>query len=471
MKKEFLDQDFLLSTETARTLYHYYAVKEPIFDYHCHLILPEIAENRRFHDLAQVWLGGDHYKWRVMRANGIDEDFITGSAEPYEKFLAWAKTVPHLIGNPLYHWTHLELQRYFNIYEPLCPSNAKEVWQEANKQLQSADWLSVYGIFNRFNVYAVGTTDDPADDLHWHEQIAQSGATKTKVLPSFRPDNALTIDNPSFLSYITKLGDAAGLSITSLDKLCEALAGRIAFFDKHGCKISDHALEYVPFVDAKDAGHDRISGIFAAVLKGRTISAQEAEAYKTFILQFLAKEYRRYNWAMQLHLASLRNVNSRMTAKLGINTGYDVVHDHPIAAKLALFLDSLESNDALPKTILYSLNPKDFYPLATIMGSFQGGGIPGKMQLGSSWWFLDSKDGMKMQMKLLANVGLLSRFVGMLTDSRSFLSYPRHEYFRRILCAILGTWAENGEIANDKDLLGEIVRDISFRNAQRYFET
>ncbi|MDR2150939.1 MAG: glucuronate isomerase [Spirochaetaceae bacterium] len=471
MKKKFLDNDFLLSTETAQMLYRNHAAQEPIFDYHCHLMPQEIADNRRFPDLAQVWLGGDHYKWRAMRANGINEDFITGSAEPYDKFLAWARTVPNLVGNPLYHWTHLELQRYFDIRAPLSPVTAPEIWQEANKQLQSADWFSVYGIFKHFNVYAVGTTDDPADDLHWHEQIASSGATATKVLPSFRPDNALNIDNPDFSSYITKLGERAGIAITSLDKLCEALAGRIAFFDKHGCKISDHALEYVPFAAAPDTDYVRVAGIFAMAQAGRALSAQETEAYKTFLLQFLATEYHRYNWAMQLHLAALRSINTRMTARLGPNTGYDVIHDHPIAAKLALFLDSLESRNTLPKTILYSLNPKDFYPLATVMGSFQGDGISGKIQLGSSWWFLDSKEGMEMQMKVLANVGLLSRFIGMLTDSRSFLSYPRHEYFRRILCALLGRWAEDGEVPNDTDLLGTIVRDIAFRNAQRYFES
>jgi glucuronate isomerase len=472
--KAFMDKDFLLSNNTATRLYHEAAAAEPIFDYHCHLIPQEIAENRRFSDLTQIWLSTDHYKWRAMRANGIDERFITGDADPYEKFLAWAETVPRLIGNPLYHWTHLELQRYFDINEAFNPDTAPAVWKTANEKLQSAEWLSVHGIFKHFNVYAVGTTDDPSDTLTWHKKIAGSSEIATMVLPSFRPDMAIDIDKPGFVDYIKKLGTAAG-SIKNFDDLHGVLVSRVDYFDHHGCRVSDHALEYIPFAVASDGSTGvrwlrEVSDTFATVMEGSTISREAVESYKTYLLTILATEYHRHGWAMQLHLAALRSINTNASRTLGASTGYDVVHDHPIAAKLASFLDLLNTRNIVPKTILYSLNPKDFYPLSTIIGSFQGGGIPGRMQLGSAWWFLDSKDGMESQMKLLGNTGLLSRFIGMLTDSRSFLSYPRHEYFRRILCNIIGTWVEDGEIPNDWTLLSGMVHDISFRNAQKYFE-
>jgi glucuronate isomerase len=475
--KAFMDPDFLLGTGTARRLYHEAAAGEPIFDYHCHLNPREIAEDRRFPDLAYMWLGenryGDHYKWRMMRANGVDEKLVTGDAEPWDKFLAWAETMPALIGNPLYHWTHLELRRYFDIYEVLDGKSARAIWDGANEKLRKDPDFSALGILKKFRVYALGTTDDPSDSLEWHEKIRREGKAAARVLPSFRPDRVLNIGKPDFAAYIAALGRAAGRAITGLGDLLAALENRLDFFDSLGCRASDHGLEYLPFRipgEGEGAWERALEGVFAAALEGRAPADADAESWQTFILTRLAAEYRRRGWAMQIHLAAIRGVNSRARRELGADTGYDAVHDHPVSAKLARFLDYLESSGALPKTVLYSLNPKDFYPLATIMGSFQGQN-PGKMQLGSAWWFLDHRDGMEQQMKLLANVGLLSRFVGMLTDSRSFLSYPRHEYFRRILCNMLGGWAEEGEIPADLGLLGDMVKGISFKNAQRYFET
>jgi glucuronate isomerase len=491
--KQFMDDNFLLSNRTAEKLYHEAAAGEPIFDYHCHLISKEIAENRRFPDLAAVWLSGDHYKWRQMRANGISERFITGDAEPYDKFLAWADTVPRLIGNPLYHWTHLELRRYFDINETLNPKSAPEIWKAANEKFANDPSLSVYGIFKKFNVFAVGTTDDPADSLEWHEKTkgAPCGcdATETLVLPSFRPDRAVNIEKPDFAEYIAKLGTAAGRKINCLDDLLCAIRDRIDFFHKTGCRISDHGLEFMPFATA--SGDSRLArpfeinftqweeesrDIFMRAVAGKKPNDREAESWKTFCLNFLGEEYADRGWAMQIHVSAIRGANSAMLTAIGPDTGFDAAADYPVAEKLARFLDLLAFRGKLPKTILYSPNLKDMYPMATIMGSFQGESdpartaLPGKIQLGSGWWFLDHIDGMEAQMRLLGNTGLLSRFVGMLTDSRSFLSYPRHEYFRRVLCNILGTWAENGEIPNDFDMLGGMVKDISFRNAKRYFK-
>jgi glucuronate isomerase len=479
MMKPFMDGDFLLKTGTARRLYHEAAAGEPVFDYHCHLNPRDIAEDRRFPDLASLWLGenhyGDHYKWRLMRANGIGERLITGDAEPWDKFLAWAETMPALIGNPLYHWTHLELRRYFGIGGILDKNSARAVWEEANEKLRGDPDLSALGILKKFRVYALGTTDDPADSLEWHRKIRRDGKSPARVLPSFRPDRVLNIEKPDFAAYIALLGRAAGRDIATAAGLLDALKERIAFFDGLGCRASDHGLEYPPFRIPRFPGGEgawerSLEGVFSAAMDGRAPGPEEAESWRTFLLTRLAAEYRNRGWAMQIHLAAIRNLNSRALGELGPDTGYDSIHDHPVSARLAGFLDYLESAGRLPRTILYSLNPKDFYPLATIMGSFQGQS-PGKMQLGSAWWFLDHKDGMEHQMRLLANTGLLSRFVGMLTDSRSFLSYPRHEYFRRILCGILGDWAEDGEVPADFELLGGMVRDISFRNAQRYFET
>jgi glucuronate isomerase len=469
--KKFMDKDFLLAGATAQRLYHEAAAGESIFDYHCHLIPKEIADNRRWDNLQEIWLGGDHYKWRGMRANGVDERFITGNADPWEKFLAWAETVPKLLGNPLYHWSHLELQRYFGIDEPLSGKNAKAVWDAANDKLKNDAAFSVHRIFDKFKVYAVGTTDDPTDTLEWHTKIAADKKTATKVLPSWRPDKVINVDKPGFAEYIAKLGAAAGRKITCLDDLFAALKDRLLFFDKAGCRASDHALEYPPFALASFGltWEEEAEKVFEHALMGEQPDVRETDEYKTFVLNFLAEEYHDLGWAMQLHFAALRAINSRALAEIGPDTGYDVVHDRQVAANLARFFDLLEERGKLPKTILYTLNPKDYYPLATIMGSFQGT-IPGKMQLGSAWWFLDNRDGMEEQMKILGNVGLLSRFVGMLTDSRSFLSYPRHEYFRRILCNLVGTWADAGEVPDDFALLSGMVKDIAFGNAQRYFE-
>ncbi|MFA6689563.1 MAG: glucuronate isomerase [Sphaerochaetaceae bacterium] len=465
--KKFMDEHFMLGNKTAQTLYHDYAASQPIFDYHCHLIPQEIATDKRFTTITDAWLGGDHYKWRMMRANGVPEQLVTGKdADPYEKFYAWAGTMEQLVGNPLFHWTHLELQRYFGIDLVLNRKNAPEIYRIANEKFASDPELSVFGIMKKFNVYAVGTTDDPADDLHYHQVIASEGKCPAKVIPSFRPDKALNIDKVDFADYIAKLGKAAGIRIKSVADVIAALEQRLDFFVSLGCKASDHALAYAPFVSKSEA---ETEAIFAKKMDGASLTAEEIDAYRTHVLVALAKAYAKRDIAMQLHFASIRDNNSRMFKLLGPDTGYDASHDLPMSQNLSALLNTMSMDNALPKTILYTLNPKDYYPLATLMGCYQDG-IPGKMQLGSAWWFCDHRDGMEDQMKILANVGLLGRFVGMLTDSRSFLSYPRHEYFRRILCNILGTWVEDGEVPNDIDMLGEMVQNISFGNAKAYFE-
>lgn len=475
--KTFMGEDFLLSNATAERLYEGYARNEPIFDYHCHLSPAEIAANRRFDTLTEVWLGGDHYKWRAMRANGVDERLITGDADPYDKFLAWAGTIENLAGNPLYHWTHLELKRYFGIETIFSIKTAPAIWKEANAKLATEE-LMVRGILRKFNVYAVGTTDDPADTLQYHASIAEGtapiGKISTKVLPSFRPDKAINIDRKDFSSYIGRLGESAGLRIEKAQDVLDALSKRLDFFVGQGCRASDHALEWMPFVPKSDA---EVNAVFTKAMSGEAVSREEADAYRTFILCGLAHEYAVHGIAMQLHLNSLRNANTAMFARLGPDTGYDSVHDHPVAENLASFLGRIAAAGDLPRMVVYSANPKDYYPLATLIGSFQGGrfsggGVtvaPGRMQLGPAWWFSDHRDGMEEQMRVLANVGILSRFIGMLTDSRSFLSYSRHEYFRRILCNIIGTWIEEGELPNDLDFAGGIVRNISFANAKDYF--
>jgi glucuronate isomerase len=479
-KKPFMGEDFLLETETARSLYHDAAKEEAIYDYHCHLSPAQIAENKGFANLSEVWLAGDHYKWRMMRALGIEEAAITGDAPAYEKFLAWARTVENLIGNPLYHWTHLELQRYFNIYEPLTEKSAPGIWEKANELLQGPA-LSVKGIFERFKVYAVGTTDDPADSLEYHQAIAGGkapiGPIATRVIPSFRPDKAVHLDLPGFPAYVESLAAASGREIHSLSELLGALEKRLDFFAAQGCRASDHGLEYPPFVIAPD--HE-IEKTFQDALAGKPLSREAADAYKTKILCSLAEWYERRGMVMQLHLSALRNINARMFKRLGPDTGYDAVYDREQGGNLAALLGHIESSgakSALPKTILYSLNPKDYYPLATIMGCFQDNegkgekrqGIRGKIQLGSAWWFCDHLEGMEAQMRTLANVGVLPAFIGMLTDSRSFLSYPRHEYFRRLLCNIIGNWVENGEYPSEMGKLTEIIRNVSFGNARAYF--
>lgn len=473
--KSFMDKGFLLETETAHTLFHQVAAKQPIWDYHCHLNPQQIADNKKFSNLTEVWLGGDHYKWRQMRTFGIDEKYITGDAAPYDKFLAWAKTVENLIGNPLYHWTHLELQRYFGIDEPLTEKSAPAIWDKANKLLATDD-LSVKGILNSMNVYGIGTTDDPADSLESHIAIANGkaaiGSINTKVVPSYRPDKAIHIDAPVFTDYMKTLEKAAGISITSPDDVLDALEKRLQFFIKNGCRASDHALEYPPFTAAvKDKAEEKAaaSKAFTKIMNGETITQPEADTYKAYILSGLAALYRKNNIAMQLHFAAIRNNNPAMMKKLGPDTGFDASHDHDISFNLARLLGRIEEDGGLPKTILYTLNPKDYYPMGTLMGCYQGSGIKGKIQLGSAWWFCDHRDGMIEQLRVLGNLGMLSCFIGMLTDSRSFLSYPRHEYFRRILCNIIGGWVENGEYPANIETLNRIIAGISFENAERYF--
>jgi glucuronate isomerase len=466
--KAFMDKDFLLETETAKTLFHKYAEDEPLFDYHCHLIPEQIATNARFDNISDIWLGGDHYKWRQMRTCGFPEELITGKdADKWEKFYAWAETMENLIGNPLYHWTHLELQRYFGIYDVLNRKNARKIYDEANEKLKNDPDLTVWGIMKKFRVYAVGTTDDPADTLEWHMKIKKDGLCPAKVIPSYRPDKALNIDKPEFRDYIAKLAKSADMEIKSVDDVIKALEKRLDFFVEMGCRASDHALMTCPhtFRDVKT-----VNGIFEKKISGKEVTAEEADAYRTYVLTALAKLYKAKNVAMQLHFASIRDNNKKLYQLLGPDTGFDASYDETLAAGVSAFLGNLSETGDVPKTILYTLNPKDYYPLGTLMGCYQGDGIKGKIQLGSGWWFCDHRDGMEEQMKTLANLGSLPSFIGMLTDSRSFLSYSRHEYFRRILCNIIGNWVENGEVPYDEEALGEIVKNISFGNAQRYFE-
>lgn len=466
MKKFMDDKDFMLDTDTAKTLFFDYAKDQPIFDYHCHLIPQQIAEDKRFTTITDAWLGGDHYKWRLMRAMGFDEELVTGNADPWDKFQAWAKTMEEAIGNPVHHWTHLELKRYFGIDAVLNTKNARAIYDEANAKLKDDPTLSVWGIMKKFKVYAVGTTDDPADDLRWHQVIRKEGKCPAKVIPSYRPDKAVQIEKATYAAYIPTLAKAAGMEITSAEDVVEALVKRLDFFVEMGCKASDHALITAPHTFRSVA---EVNDIFRKKMEGGQLDEDEVDAYKTYVMTELAKALSRRGIAMQLHLNSIRDLNQPMLEKLGPDTGYDACHDTDQAANLVAFLKNLSASHAVPKTILYSLNPKDFYSLATIMGAYQGD-MPGKMQLGSAWWFVDHRDGMEFQIKTLANTGMLSRFIGMLTDSRSFLSYSRHEYFRRILCNVIGTWVENGEFPADMDLLGSMVRNISFNNAKQYFE-
>lgn len=466
--KKFLDENFLLSNETAIRLYHDYAKDMPIIDYHCHLSPQEIYENKTFKNITEAWLYGDHYKWRAMRANGAEEKYVTGGegANDYDRFLAWAKTVPQTIGNPLYHWSHLELQRYFGIYDLINEKNAPAIWEKVNAQL-NGEGFGARDFITKSNVKVVCTTDDPTDSLEYHIKIKEIKDFDVLVLPSFRPDKGLEINRATFVPWVKKLAEVSGSAIDTYDQLLAALDARIRFFHSVGGRVSDHALDYVAYAETTQ---EEAAAIFAKALKGETVTLEEEKKYKTYTLVFMGKRYAELGWAMQFHINAARNNNSRMFGKLGPDTGYDSINDSSLAYPLAKLLDALDSEDALPKTILYSLNPKDHYVLGTIMGSFQGGGVPGKIQLGSAWWFLDTKDGMLEQMKALSNLGLFSRFVGMLTDSRSFLSYTRHEYFRRIVCNLIGEWVENGEAPDDLELLGEIVQNISYNNADQYFQ-
>ncbi|GGG08485.1 uronate isomerase [Paenibacillus albidus] len=465
MSKRFMDENFLLSNETAVQLFHNHAKDMPIIDYHCHLSPKEIYENKSFNNITEAWLYGDHYKWRVMRANGIEEKYITGDADDYDKFLAWARTVPMIIGNPLYHWTHLELQRFFGVHELLNEGSAPRIWEEVNRQLQGPGF-GARDLIIKSKVNTVCTTDDPADDLEYHKQIKALPDFACIVSPGFRPDKALEINRATFKPWIAQLGEAAGKAIQDYSGFLDALESRVRYFHAAGGCVSDHALDAVMF---EPATLEEAAAIFAKGLNGETVSEKEEKQYKGFTLVFLGKLYNELGWAMQFHIHALRNNNSVMFGRLGPDTGYDAINDGLIARPLAGLLDALDREDALPKTILYSLNPNDNHVIASLMGSFQGGGVAGKIQFGTAWWFNDNKDGMLEQMRTLANLGALSQFVGMLTDSRSFLSYTRHEYFRRILCDLLGTWVENGEAPDDPELLGNMIENICYNNAKQYF--
>ncbi len=460
--KAFLDSDFLLSNAVARRLYHEHAAPQPILDYHCHLPPKDIAENRRFSDLFEIWLEGDHYKWRAMRANGVAERYITGDAPAYEKFLAWARTVPYTLRNPLYHWTHLELQRYFGITQLLDESSASAIWEQANAAL--AQGLTVQGILRKFRVEAVCTTDDPTDDLCHHRALQQSNLP-TRVFPAFRPDKALTIGSAEFIAWTGKLSQAANVDIRNLSSFLEALRRRHDEFHSFGCRLSDHGLDRCFATPCSDFS---ASGIFSKAQAGQTISHEEREQFASFLMLFFGRLDAEKGWTKQLHLGARRNVNSAAQSVLGPDTGFDAIGDFPQTGPLAAYLDLLAREKALPQMILYNVNPSDNFAFATLAGCFQPGDVPGKIQYGSAWWFLDQKQGMTAQIDALSNAGLLSRFVGMVTDSRSFMSYPRHEYFRRVLCDIIGQDVERGELPNDDALLGRLVGDVSYHNAQRH---
>lgn len=460
----FLTEDFLLQSPKARHLYHTHASGQPIFDYHCHLPPKDIAENRRFRNLFEIWLEGDHYKWRAMRANGVEERYCTGDATPYEKFLAWAKTVPDTLRNPLYHWTHLELKRYFGIDELLNEKNARNIWERTEKQLQS-DELSAQGIIHRFGVKVVCTTDDPAEPLTWHEQMSR---LPFKVFPAFRPDGALKTGDPDrFNRWIDKLGATADIDICDLAGLLDALKKRHDVFHQHGCRLSDHGLDYCY---AEDCTKGEAESLFATLRKGRAITAVESARFASFMMLFFGRLDAARGWAKQLHLGAFRNANTRLVSSLGSDTGFDSIGDWPQAAPLLTYLDRLDRDGNLPKIIVYNLNPADNYIFATLIGNFQDGSRAGKLQFGSGWWYLDQKEGIQMQLNALSNCGLLARFVGMVTDSRSFMSYPRHEYFRRVLCNLLGQEIEEGELPDDDELVGGLIKNICFGNAERYFE-
>ena len=449
----FINDDFMLKNDSAKRLYHEYAEKMPIIDYHCHLSPEQIANDHVFKNASELFLGGDHYKWRLMRAAGVEEKYITGDADDYDKFAAFSAVVPYMIGNPMYHWTHLELKRYFGVDELLSADTCREIWNEVNECLKKPEF-SAKNLILRSGVTALCTTDDPIDDLKYHRALKD---WSVKVLPAFRPDKILGIEQDGFCDYIARAG------IKSYDDISRWIEERADYFAANGCRLSDHSLTRVPFAegDAKAA--------FDAKLRGEKLADEQTETYKTAIMQALAAVYAKKGWAMQLHIGALRNNNTRAFGKIGADAGYDSVNDLPIAEKLSRLLDSFEKENSLPKTILYSLDVNAYYTLATMAGNFQSAPYSSKIQLGSGWWFCDQRDGMEKQLRALANLGLLSKFVGMLTDSRSFVSYTRHEYFRRIFCNLIGTWVEEGEYPRDEKMLKEIVEGVCYKNAEKYF--
>ena len=471
-----MDKDFLLETDTAKHLFHDYAETMPLVDYHCHISPQEIYEDRRFNNLTEVWLGGkmpdgsyfgDHYKWRVMRSNGVSEDYVTGDKPDYERFLKFVEALEMAIGNPMYHWCNLELHKFFGYEKPLTMENAKEVWAFCNDKLQHDPDLTVRGIIRKSNVAMIGTTDDPADTLEWHKKLAADPSITVKVCPSYRPDKAINISKPGFAAYIKKLAASVGKeTLSSVREVLDALTERLEYFAELGCRASDHGLDYIPF---RPASMEEAEAVFETVMNGGEVSAEDAEKYQTLVLLHLGKEYHRLNIAMQLHYSCKRNANARMYKLLGPDTGYDMISQNSCGGDIADLLSALDETGECPKTILYSLNSTDFDQLGTILGCFQSDEVIGKMQLGSAWWFLDTKSGMEAQMRSFANLSLLGNFVGMLTDSRSFLSYARHDYFRRIFCNLVGNWVENGEYPNSEASLKKIVEGVAYKNAERYF--
>ena len=463
MSKSFIHEDFLLNNKVARRLFHEHAKHLPIIDFHCHLDPEEIFMDKQFRNLFDAWLSGDHYKWRLMRANGVTEDYITGRKDDFEKFLKWAEVVPELIGNPLYHWTHFELKRYFGIDELLNPKTARDIYERVNKQLKH---LTARKLIAMSGVETIVTTDDPTDQLIWHEKLDADHRFQTTVLPAFRPDKAINIELDWFNEWVDKLAGTVGYPIMELETLKKALSTRIDYFRAHGCKLADHGLDQLVY---EDATKEEVSDIFRKARNREVLSPSDIAKYKGHLLVFLGRSYQAYGWVQQYHIGAQRNLSTRMLKVLGPDTGFDAINDQNIARPLGALLNALDETGQLPKTIIYTLNPRDFEVAITTMQAFQGGGIPGKIQFGSAWWFLDTVDGMTKQIKALSNNGLLARFVGMLTDSRSFLSYPRHEYFRRLLCNIIGEQVELGLFPDDDELLGKIIEDICYYNARYYF--
>ena len=464
--KTFITDDFLLNSEPARRLYHEYAEGMPIFDYHCHLNPQEIYEDKQFSDIGEAWLAGDHYKWRVMRTCGVPEEYVTGKASFQEKFQRFAAVMPALVGNPIYHWSHLELLRFFGIEELLDPASAPAIWDKANSVLQSPQGTA-RALITSSKVRALCTTDDPADDLAYHKKIAALPDFDCKVLPTFRPDKALNIQAPDFADYMGALAAAAGMEIHTVDDVIAALRSRAEYFHSVGCRVSDQAFDVPPYAPAAP---EQVQAVFAKALAGAPVTEQEAQIYKTPVLLALGKLYHELHWTMEVHIGAMRNNNSRMFRALGPDTGFDSVDDGRVARPLSRLLDAMDSTDSLPKTILFNLNDKDNTVLATMLGNFQSTEAASKIQYGPAWWFLDTMDGMTAQLKSLGNLGVLGKFVGMETDSRSFTSYGRHAYFRRILCALIGRWVEQGWYANDDAVLKEIVQGISYNNAIAYFD-
>jgi glucuronate isomerase len=460
----FIHEDFLLSTKTARKLYHTYAEPEPIFDYHCHISPKDIAQNRQFKNLFEIWLEGDHYKWRAMRSNGVNERFCTGNATPEEKFKAWAATVPHTLRNPLYHWTHIELKRYFGITDLLDSSTADKIWKKANALLATPAYTT-QGLLKKMNVKVVCTTDDPVDNLEYHQAFEKLGHP-TRMLPAFRPDKALSVNQPEgFNKWVGQLAAAANVDINSFSAFLSAIEKRHAFFHSQGCRLSDHGMNHC-FADF--CSKETAAAIFDKARKNAAVSEKEYTQFASFMMLLFGHLDAKAGWTKQLHLGALRNNNNRLLTQLGPDTGFDSIGDFPQTQTLAAYLNKLDSDNLLPKTVIYNLNPADNCAFATMIGNFQDGTIPGKIQYGSGWWFLDQKEGMEWQMNALSALGLLSRFIGMITDSRSFMSYPRHEYFRRTLCNLMGRDIEDGLVPNDEKIVGPMIRNICYSNARNY---